>query len=87
MEKKKTRFKIFVFGLVAVLACMAGWAIFNSVEIKTLTAELEQANKIYSVNIYNHISNLSKADDLTNEESISRSFRPETIDKKNIIYI
>lgn len=70
LAKKKTRFKIFVFGLVGVLACMIGWAIFNAVEIKTLTAEMDKANKIYSVNIYNHISNISKADDLTNENSI-----------------
>lgn len=70
VAKSKTRFKIFIFGLVGVLACMIGWAIWNSVEIKTLTAEMEQANKIYSVNVFSHISNLSKADDLTNENSI-----------------
>lgn len=68
--KSKTRFKIFIFGLVGVLACMIGWAIYNAVEIKTLTAEMEQANKIYSVNVYSHISNIAKADDLTNEDSI-----------------
>lgn len=68
--KPKTRFKIFVFGLVGVLACMCGWAIYNSVEIQTLTSEIEQANKIYSVNVYNYINNLSKTDDLTNPDSI-----------------
>lgn len=68
--KPKTRFRIFVFGLVGVLACMCGWAIYNSVEIQTLTSEIEQANKIYSVNVYNYINNLSKTDDLTNPDSI-----------------
>lgn len=70
LAKPKTRFKIFIFGLVGVLACMIGWAIWNSVEIKTLTAEMEQANKVYSVSVFSHISNMSKADDLTNENSI-----------------
>lgn len=68
--KPKTRFRIFVFGLVGVVACMCGWAIYNSVEIQTLTSEIEQANKIYSVNVYNYINNLSKTDDLTNPDSI-----------------
>ncbi len=66
----KTRLKIIFFGSLAVLACMIGWTIGNSIEIKTLTSELEKANKIYSVNVVSHISNISKADDLTNEDSI-----------------
>ena len=66
----KTRLKIICFGTVAVLTCLFGWAIYNSIQIKTLTEELEQANKIYSVNIVSHISNISKADDLTNPDSI-----------------
>lgn len=69
--KPKTRFRIFVFGLIGVLACMCGWSIYNAVEIKTLTAEIEQANKIYSVNVYNYIKTISKADDLTNKDSIT----------------
>lgn len=69
--KPKTRFRIFVFGLISVLACMCGWSIYNAVEIKTLTAEIEQANKIYSVNVYNYIKTISKADDLTNKDSIT----------------
>ena len=68
--KFKTRLKIICFGTVAVLVCMMGWAIYNAVEIKTLTEEMEQANKIYSVNVVTHISNISKADDLTNPDSI-----------------
>lgn len=68
--KFKTRLKIICIGAVLVLACMIGWTIANAVEIKTLTAEMEQANKIYSVNIITHISNISKADDLTNPDSI-----------------
>ena len=52
------------------LACMIGWTIANAVQIETLTSEMEQANKIYSVNIVTHISNISKADDLTNPDSI-----------------
>ncbi len=66
----KTRFKIITFGFCAVLACFMGWSIYNAVEIKTLTAEMEQANKAYSVNVINYISNISKADDLTNPDSI-----------------
>lgn len=69
--KPKTRFRIFIFGLISVLACMCGWSIYNAVEIKTLTAEIEQANKIYSVNVYNYIKTISKADDLTNKDSIT----------------
>lgn len=69
--KPKTRFKIFIFALIGVLACMCGWSIYNAVEIKTLTAEIEQANKIYSVNVYNYIKTISKADDLTNKDSIT----------------
>lgn len=69
--KPKTRFRIFVFGLIGVLACMCGWSIYNAVEIKTLTAEIEQANKIYSVNVYNYVKTISKADDLTNKDSIT----------------
>ena len=84
LAKSKTRFKIFIFGLVGVLACMIGWAIYNAVEIKTLTAEMEQANKIYSVNVYSHISNISKADDLTNEDSI---FNLEKLSSAEIIPI
>lgn len=68
--KPKTRFRIFVFALVGVLACMFGWTIYNAVEIQTLTSEIEQASKIYSVNVYNYINNLSKTDDLTNPDSI-----------------
>ena len=69
--KSKTRFRIFIFGLISVLACMCGWSIYNAVEIKTLTAEIEQANKIYSVNVYNYVKTISKADDLTNKDSIT----------------
>lgn len=69
--KPKTRFRIFVFGLVGVLACAMGWSIYNAIQIKTLTSEIEQANKIYSVNIAKYISNISKADDLTNPDSIT----------------
>lgn len=69
--KPKTRFRIFIFGLISVLACMCGWSIYNVVEIKTLTAEIEQANKIYSVNVYNYVKTISKADDLTNKDSIT----------------
>lgn len=69
--KPKTRFRIFIFGLISVLACMCGWSIYNAVEIKTLTAEIEQANKIYSVNVYNYVKTISKADDLTNKDSIT----------------
>lgn len=69
--KFKTRLGIMIFGLVSVLACMIGWTISNAVEIKTLTQELEQANKIYSVNVVKHISNISKADDLIDENSIT----------------
>lgn len=68
--KFKTRLGIMIFGLVSVVACMIGWTIANAVEIKTLTQELEQANKIYSVDVVKHISNISKADDLTNPDSI-----------------
>lgn len=68
--KFKTRLKIICVGAVLVLVCMLGWAIGNAVQIKTLTAEMEQANKIYSVNVVTHISNISKADDLTNPDSI-----------------
>ncbi len=69
--KFKTRLGIMIFGLVSVLACMIGWTISNGIEIKTLTQELEQANKIYSVNVVKHISNISKADDLVDENSIT----------------
>ena len=68
--KFKTRLKIICVGTVLVLACMVGWTIANAVQIETLTSEMEQANKIYSVNIVTHISNISKADDLTNPDSI-----------------
>lgn len=68
--KFKTRLKIICVGAVLVLACMIGWTIANAVQIETLTSEMEQANKIYSVNIVTHISNISKADDLTNPDSI-----------------
>lgn len=69
--KAKTRFRIFLFGLVGVLVCMMGWAISNAIQIKTLTAEIEQANKVYSVDIVKYIQNISKADDLTNPDSIT----------------
>lgn len=63
----KTRLKIIVFGFCAVLTCFMGWSIYNAIQIETLTAQLEAANKTYAVNVVSYINNLSKADDLTSD--------------------
>jgi hypothetical protein len=63
----KARLKVITFGFFAVLTCFLGWAIYNAVEIETLRAQMEMANKTYGVNIVNYINNLSKADDLTSD--------------------
>lgn len=67
----KSRLRIMVFGVCAVLACFMGWSIYNAVEIEILKAELETANKTYAVNIVNYINNISKADDLTSDSLIN----------------
>lgn len=63
----KARFKVIAFGFFAVLTCFLGWTIYNAIEIETLRAQMEAANKTYAVNIVNYINNLSKADDLTSD--------------------
>lgn len=63
----KARLKVITFGFFAVLTCFIGWVIYNAVEIETLRAQMEAANKTYSVNIVNYINNISKADDLTSD--------------------
>lgn len=65
----KARFKIIVFGFIAVLACFFGWSIYNAIEIETLRAQIQESNKIYAVNIVNYIKTISKSDDLTSSDS------------------
>lgn len=63
----KARLKIIFFGFLGILTCLSGWAIYNSIEIETLRAQMEAANKTYAINVANYINNLSKSDDLTTD--------------------
>lgn len=80
----KLRLKLAICAIVCVLTCLGGWAIYNAIEIKTLTAEAQAKNAQYSINVAKVISNTSKLDDLTNPNSITNL---DELEKANIIEI
>ena len=80
----KLRLKLAICAIVCVLTCLGGWAIYNVIEIKTLTAEAQAKNAQYSINVAKVISNTSKLDDLTNPNSITNL---DELEKANIIEI
>lgn len=88
LPKQKTNFKLrlklAICAIVCVLTCLGGWAIYNTIEIKTLTAEAQAKNAQYSINVAKVISNTSKLDDLTNPNSITNL---DELEKANIIEI
>lgn len=88
LPKQKTNFKLrlklAICAIVCVLTCLGGWAIYNAIEIKTLTAEAQAKNAQYSINVAKVISNTSKLDDLTNPNSITNL---DELEKANIIEI
>ena len=73
-QKKKNfklRLKLAICAFALILTCLGGWAIYNAIEIKTLTAEAQAAKNQYNINVATVISNISKLDDLTNPNSIT----------------
>ena len=80
----KTRLKIFFVAGILVLTCLGGWAIYNGIRVKTLTAELQAKNAEYSVNVAKVISNISKLDDLSNPNSITNL---DELEKAEVIKI
>lgn len=87
-ERKKTnlklRLKLAACAIACVLTCLGGWAIYNAVEIKTLTGEAQAKNAQYSINVVKVISNTSKLDDLTNPNSITNL---DELESANIVQI
>lgn len=78
------RLKLAVCAVVCVLTCLGGWAIYNAVEIKTLTGEAQAKNAEYNINVVTVISNTSKLDDLTNTNSITNL---DELERANIIEV
>ena len=70
-SRLKSRLKLGLVAMVCVLTCFGGWAIYNAIKIKTLTAEAELLNEQYKVSVVKVIANVSKLDDLTNTNSIT----------------
>ena len=67
----KLRLKLAICAVALVLTCLGGWAIYNAVEIKTLTGEAQAKNAEYNISVMKVIRTTSKLDDLTNPNSIT----------------
>lgn len=80
----KLRLKLATCAIVCILTCLGGWAIYNAVEIKTLTGEAQAKNAQYNINVVKVISNTSKLDDLTNPNSITNL---DELEKADIVQI
>lgn len=80
----KSRLKLAIVACALILTCVGGWGIYNAIEIKTLTAEMQAKNAEYSVNVATVISNISKLDDLSNPNSITNL---DELEKAEVIKI
>lgn len=80
----KLRLKLAICAIVLVLTCLGGWAIYNAVEIKTLTGEAQAKNAEYNINVMKVIKTTSKLDDLTNPNSITNL---DELESANIVQI
>lgn len=80
----KLRLKLAICAFALVLTCLGGWAIYNAVEIKTLTGEAQAKNAEYNINVMKVIKTTSKLDDLTNPNSITNL---DELESANIVQI
>ena len=80
----KLRLKLAICAIVLVLTCLGGWAIYNAVEIKTLTGEAQAKNAEYNINVMKVIRTTSKLDDLTNPNSITNL---DELESANVVQI
>lgn len=80
----KLRLKLAICAVVLVLTCLGGWAIYNAVEIKTLTGEAQSKNAEYNISVMKVIKTTSKLDDLTNPNSITNL---DELESANIVQI
>lgn len=80
----KLRLKLAICAIALVLTCLGGWAIYNAVEIKTLTGEAQAKNAEYNINVMKVIKTTSKLDDLTNPNSITNL---DELESANIVQI
>lgn len=80
----KLRLKLAICAIALVLTCLGGWAIYNAIEIKTLTGEAQAKNAEYNINVMKVIKTTSKLDDLTNPNSITNL---DELESANIVQI
>lgn len=80
----KLRLKLAICAIALVLTCLGGWAIYNAVEIKTLTGEAQAKNAEYNINVMKVIKTTSKLDDLTNPNSITNL---DELESANVVHI
>lgn len=80
----KLRLKLAICAIALVLTCLGGWAIYNAVEIKTLTGEAQAKNAEYNINVMKVIRTTSKLDDLTNPNSITNL---DELESANVVQI
>lgn len=80
----KLRLKLAICAIALVLTCLGGWAIYNAVEIKTLTGEAQAKNAEYNISVMKVIKTTSKLDDLTNPNSITNL---DELESANIVQI
>lgn len=80
----KLRLKLAICAFALVLTCLGGWAIYNAVEIKTLTGEAQAKNAEYNINVMKVIRTTSKLDDLTNPNSITNL---DELESANVVQI
>lgn len=80
----KLRLKLAICAIALVLTCLGGWAIYNAVEIKTLTGEAQAKNAEYNINVMKVVKTTSKLDDLTNPNSITNL---DELESANVVQI
>ena len=80
----KLRLKLAICAIALVLTCLGGWAIYNAVEIKTLTGEAQAKNAEYNINVMKVIKTTSKLDDLKNPNSITNL---DELESANVVQI
>lgn len=80
----KLRLKLAICAIALVLTCLGGWAIYNAVEIKTLTGEAQAKNAEYNISVMKVIRTTSKLDDLTNPNSITNL---DELESANVVQI
>lgn len=80
----KLRLKLAICAIALVLTCLGGWAIYNAVEIKTLTGEAQAKNAEYNISVMKVIKTTSKLDDLTNPNSITNL---DELESANVVQI